>query len=74
MKPVVMLALPALALAAVTPKVEERQLPIFDLDCLRQVAGIADCVAVIDENTSLADLLGCPANVVVGALLCLLGG
>ncbi|KAF5018993.1 hypothetical protein F66182_9011 [Fusarium sp. NRRL 66182] len=75
MKPAVILALPTLALAAVAPKLEKRQPDLsaraVDLECLRAIPGITDCVqGPIDLNTVLSDLLGCPAGVVTAAIIC----
>lgn len=61
MKAAVILALPALALAAATPQVQERQLPGLPLDptCLLRITGITRCVpGGVSSGTVLTDLLG----------------
>lgn len=64
MKPAVLLALPAIALAAATPaKIEERQaLPDLPLDptCVLGITGITRCVPSLgglDPNNPPAELL-----------------
>ncbi|KAM0276023.1 hypothetical protein ACHAQH_007148 [Verticillium albo-atrum] len=83
MKASVILALPALALAAATPPVEERQLPglpglgglPLNPTCLLRITGITACVpGGVDADTVLTDLIGCPIRVVLSALDCLLSG
>lgn len=55
MKASIILALPALAIAAATPQLEERQLPtLFDPACLLQIVGITACL----PNLSLDSIIG----------------
>ncbi|CRK21953.1 hypothetical protein HYQ45_003825 [Verticillium longisporum] len=83
MKVSVILALPALALAAATPAVEERQLPVIpslpglplNPTCLLRITGITTCVpGGVDADTLLSDLLGCPVRVILSALDCIISG
>ncbi|KAG7147505.1 hypothetical protein HYQ46_003636 [Verticillium longisporum] len=83
MKVSVILALPALALAAATPAVEERQLPgipslpglPLNPTCLLRITGITTCVpGGVDADTLLSDLLGCPVRVILSALDCIISG
>ncbi|KAM0304829.1 hypothetical protein HYE67_001484 [Fusarium culmorum] len=74
MKATLILALPAIAMAAATPPtVEPRQLPLpLDTQCLRRITGIADCLTDIGTVTgnpfNIGDILACatslPINVV----------
>jgi hypothetical protein len=55
MKASLIIALPALAVAAATPQVEERQLPsLFNPACLLQITGITRCL----PNLSLDSIIG----------------
>ncbi|KAH7120418.1 hypothetical protein B0J13DRAFT_629287 [Dactylonectria estremocensis] len=80
MKVTTVLALPVLALAAATPKLEDRQLPglpalPLDPACLEGISGISACVSGgINQNTLLTDLLGCPILVILQALDCIISG
>ncbi|KAH7368242.1 hypothetical protein B0T11DRAFT_349745 [Plectosphaerella cucumerina] len=83
MKFSMVLALPALALAAATPAnvVEERQIPglplpalPLDLQCLLGVTGILACLPNPGAAPVLTDLLGCPLGVITRALSCVTGG
>ncbi|EXL68163.1 hypothetical protein FOPG_15768 [Fusarium oxysporum f. sp. conglutinans race 2 54008] len=64
MKASLILALPALAVAAATPhQVEERQLPsLFDPACLLQITGITQCLPnlSLDSIVGIVDVIGCP--------------
>ncbi|KAI1023928.1 hypothetical protein LB504_005411 [Fusarium proliferatum] len=63
MKASIILALPALAIAAATPQMEERQLPnFFDAACLLQIAGITQCLPnlSLDSIIGIVDVIGCP--------------
>ncbi|KAF5254688.1 hypothetical protein FANTH_621 [Fusarium anthophilum] len=65
MKASLILALPALAVAAATPQVQERQLPsLFDPACLLQIPGITvrNCLPnlTLDSVVGLLDVLRCP--------------
>ncbi|EWZ32381.1 hypothetical protein BFJ63_vAg5870 [Fusarium oxysporum f. sp. narcissi] len=64
MKASLILALPALAVAAATPhQVEERQLPtLFDPACLLQITGITQCLPnlSLDSIIGIVDVIGCP--------------
>ncbi|KAM0539081.1 hypothetical protein ACHAO7_012204, partial [Fusarium culmorum] len=59
MKASLILALPALAIAAATPPtVEPRQLPLpLNTECLRRITGIADCL------TNIGTVTGNPFNI-----------
>ncbi|QPC70636.1 hypothetical protein HYE68_001388 [Fusarium pseudograminearum] len=78
MKATLILALPAIAMAAATPPtVEPRQLPLpLDTQCLRKITGIADCLTNIGTVTgnpfNIGDILACTASLplnVVNALV-----
>ncbi|RKL44278.1 hypothetical protein BFJ72_g4011 [Fusarium proliferatum] len=63
MKASIILALPALAIAAATPQLEKRQLPaLFDPACLLQIVGITACLPnlSLDSIVGLADVIACP--------------
>ncbi|KAJ4328669.1 hypothetical protein N0V84_000860 [Fusarium piperis] len=83
MKPAVLLALPALALAAAAPKaIEERTLPGIPLDptCVLSITGITNCAPSLDPNNPptqliLSDLVGlltCPILIIFEVLGCIL--
>ncbi|KAG8672286.1 hypothetical protein FPOAC2_05664 [Fusarium poae] len=79
MKASLILALPAMAIAAVTPpSVEQRQLPDFDvlpldIDCLRNVANIGRCFPNLGSGSppTVGDLLDCVESLptLVGSIL-----
>ncbi|CVL10010.1 hypothetical protein FPRO06_12487 [Fusarium proliferatum] len=63
MKASIILALPALAIAAATPQMEERQIPtLFDPACLLQITGITQCLPnlSLDSIIGIVDVIGCP--------------
>ncbi|CAF3502087.1 hypothetical protein SNK03_005809 [Fusarium graminearum] len=67
MKASLILALPALAIAAATPPtVEPRQLPPLNTDCLRNIPNIAQCLTNIGTVTGnpfvLTDIIACAAT------------
>ncbi|KAF5717082.1 hypothetical protein FGLOB1_2297 [Fusarium globosum] len=65
MKASIILALPALAIAAATPQLEERQfITLFDPACLLQIAGITACLPnlSLDSIVGIANVIGCPAK------------
>ncbi|KAM0185230.1 hypothetical protein ACHAPA_004484 [Fusarium lateritium] len=76
MKASMIIALPALALAAASPvQVEERQVPGLDLACIGRITGLTRCVNVtpdIQNPLFLLQLLGCPSQVVTDVLACVL--
>ncbi|RMJ01696.1 hypothetical protein CDV36_015610 [Fusarium kuroshium] len=84
MKPATILALPALALAAATPQIEERQLfglpgliVTLNTSCLLNITGILDCAPAINSSvptTPLSALVGCSLDVTRQALVCVLEG
>ncbi|KAH7220225.1 hypothetical protein BKA60DRAFT_636061 [Fusarium oxysporum] len=75
MKASLILALPALAVAAATPhQVEERQLPtLFDPSCLLQIAGITQCLPnlSLDSIIGIVDVIGCPLRLAGQIAACL---
>ncbi|KAF4467095.1 hypothetical protein FALBO_6031 [Fusarium albosuccineum] len=56
MKVATILALPALAIAAATPQIEERDsvIPVNPLPCLQAITGIATCTGGAPVTLSLA--------------------
>ncbi|KAL2672458.1 hypothetical protein Neosp_013169 [[Neocosmospora] mangrovei] len=86
MKPAVLLALPALALAAATPaKIEKRQLPELPLDptCVLGITGITRCVPSLGgldptnppTTLLLSQLIGlgtCGIGIILDVLDCLI--
>ncbi|KAF4981778.1 hypothetical protein FZEAL_2500 [Fusarium zealandicum] len=81
MKAAAILALPILALAAATPKVEERQVPglpnlpdsPLDLSCLLRIRGIQACVpGGVTDATILPDLLNCSVIILIRAFTCII--
>jgi hypothetical protein len=55
MKVSMVIALPALALAAASPvQVEERQLPGLDLTCLSKITGLTTCVTAPPDLTNIS--------------------
>ncbi|KAF5624430.1 hypothetical protein F52700_9598 [Fusarium sp. NRRL 52700] len=76
MKASLILALPALAVAAATPKMEERQIPtIFDPECLLQIPGITvrNCLPnlTLDSLVGLTDIATCPVRLLGQIFACL---
>ncbi|KAF5597118.1 hypothetical protein FPCIR_3754 [Fusarium pseudocircinatum] len=76
MKASLILALPALAVAAATPQVQERQIPtLFDPECLLQIPGItaARCLPnlTLDSLVGLADIATCPVKLLGQIFACL---
>ncbi|KAF4961526.1 hypothetical protein FGADI_150 [Fusarium gaditjirri] len=67
MKASVILALPALAVAAATPQEEKRQLPtsLLDPTCLLEITGITRCLPNLNLNSivRLRDVLRCPLGI-----------
>ncbi|EXM18443.1 hypothetical protein RAB80_009614 [Fusarium oxysporum f. sp. vasinfectum] len=74
MKASLILALPALAVAAATPKVEERQLgSVFNPACLLQITGITQCLPnlSLDSIIGIVDVIGCPLSLAGQIAACL---
>ncbi|KAG7404679.1 hypothetical protein Forpe1208_v015024 [Fusarium oxysporum f. sp. rapae] len=74
MKASLILALPALAVAAATPQVEERQLPnLFDPACLLKITGITRCIPdlSLDSIIGIVDVIGCPLSLAGQIAACL---
>ncbi|CVK95490.1 uncharacterized protein FMAN_13541 [Fusarium mangiferae] len=74
MKASIILALPALAIAAATPQMEERQLPsLFDPSCLLQITGITRCLPnlSLDSIIGIVDVIGCPLSLAGQIAACL---
>ncbi|KAH7236878.1 uncharacterized protein BKA55DRAFT_694501 [Fusarium redolens] len=74
MKASLILALPALAVAAATPQVEERQLPsLFNPACLLQITGITRCLPnlSLDSIIGIVDVIGCPLAIAGDIAACL---
>ncbi|KAF5018300.1 hypothetical protein F66182_9725 [Fusarium sp. NRRL 66182] len=72
MKAAYVLALPAIALAAATPKVEKRQIPdLLNTQCILGIAGITNCVDAGDltnPTTLLSALSDCALPIVLQAV------
>ncbi|KAG9495997.1 hypothetical protein J7337_012568 [Fusarium musae] len=74
MKASFILALPAIAAAAATPQMEERQLgSLFNPACLLRITGIMDCIPTLTLNSivGLREVLECPVELVTSITNCL---
>ncbi|KAF5686060.1 hypothetical protein FCIRC_3158 [Fusarium circinatum] len=76
MKASLILALPALAVAAATPQMEERHLPtLFDPECLLQIPGITvrNCLPnlTLDSPVGITDIATCPVRLLGQIFACL---
>ncbi|EXA36165.1 hypothetical protein FOVG_13263 [Fusarium oxysporum f. sp. pisi HDV247] len=73
MKASLILALPALAVAAATPQMEERQLPsLFDPTCLLKITGITQCLPNLNPNSIVGflDVINCPLELAGQIIAC----
>ncbi|KAF5715983.1 hypothetical protein FMUND_6628 [Fusarium mundagurra] len=71
MKASFILALPAIAAAAATPQVKERQVPtLLDTACLLQVADISTCFPNLDINSvvEIDEIFVCPFKIIIRIL------
>ncbi|RBQ78380.1 hypothetical protein FVER53590_29407 [Fusarium verticillioides] len=74
MKASFILALPAIAAAAATPQMEERQLgSLFNPACLLRITGIMDCIPDLTLNSivGLSKVLQCPVELATSITNCL---
>ncbi|CZR44436.1 uncharacterized protein FPRO_14189 [Fusarium proliferatum ET1] len=76
MKASLILALPALAIAAATPQMEERQLPtrsVFNAACLLKIPGILECLPGLNVNSDIGifDVFGCAEDLLDDITACL---
>ncbi|KLO85122.1 uncharacterized protein Y057_4207 [Fusarium fujikuroi] len=70
----IILALPAIAAAAATPQVKERQVPtVFDPECLLQITGISVCLPNLDVNSvvGIDEVALCPVRLLARILRCI---
>ncbi|EWY83752.1 hypothetical protein FOYG_13544 [Fusarium oxysporum NRRL 32931] len=73
MKASLILALPALAVAAATPQMEERQLPsLFDPACLLRITRITECLPDLSLGSivGILDVIGCPIEIACDITRC----
>ncbi|SPJ79598.1 uncharacterized protein FTOL_07989 [Fusarium torulosum] len=76
MKPSMIIALPALALAAASPvQVEERQAPGLDLTCVSKITGLTACAPSapnLQNPLFIIQLVTCPIQVIAAVVACVL--